>query len=372
MQLTPFRLEQYFAQYEFSAPYQLCNSDCEAMTIGELLAFEEDAEERFQAHWLGYTETQGDPDLRGTVATLYDSLRPDQILLLAGAEEGIFLFINVALDAGDHIIVQFPGYQSLYQIAEDIGCEVTRWTICEREQTWEVDFDSLRAAIRPTTKAIIVNSPHNPTGHLLNKQALETLAAIARAHNLYLFCDEVYKSLELGDNPAVPAGCDVYDNAVSLGVMSKSFGLPGLRIGWIASHNTELLVKMQEFKYYTTICNSAPSEFLANLALRHKERLLQRNKAIIKQNLSVAGPFFADYAALFNWIPPQAGPVAFPALRFEEPLEMFYRDLIETQGVLLAPGSMFGLNDDHFRMGFGRKNFPENLTHFRAYLEQRF
>ncbi len=371
MNFTSFKLENYFNRYEFSAPYQLCNSDCEAMSIGELLAFEEGAAERFHGHWLGYTEAQGDPGLREAITPLYDTIQSEQVLCLTGAEEGIFLFMRVALVPGDHLIVQCPAYQSLYQLAEDMGCEVTRWQMQERDDRWELDFDRLREAVNPKTKAIIVNSPHNPTGFLLNQEQLHTLVDIARQHDLYLFCDEVYKGLEFGDAPPVSAGCDLYEKAISLGVLSKSFGLAGLRIGWTASQDRKLLSAMQEFKYYTTICNSAPSEFLAELALRHQARLLERNTTLVRENVALAQEFFADYASLFRWIPPQAGPIAFPSLRIEQSVEAFCQELVETQGVLLAPGTMFGDDRRHFRMGFGRRNFPDNLAQFRTYLERK-
>ncbi|WP_199313636.1 aminotransferase class I/II-fold pyridoxal phosphate-dependent enzyme [Leptolyngbya sp. FACHB-671] len=338
------------------------------MTIEELLSLEAGAAQKFHQTWLGYTETQGSSELRNVVAQTYQTIGHDNVLIHAGAEEAIFIFMNIALQPGDHIIVHFPCYQSHASIAQSIGCEVDWWKSCEDDH-WELDLDWLRGAIQPNTKAIVINCPHNPTGYVMSRAKLEELVAICRQHHILLFSDEVYRLLEYRDEDTLPAACDLYENAVSLGVMSKTYGLAGLRIGWIATHNREAYQAMAEFKDFTSICNSAPSEFLATLALRNRDQIIQRNRAIIAANIEVCDRFFANHMDLFNWRAPKGGSTAFPSLKQGIDVEEFCNDLVNQQGVLLLPSTYFDYGDQNFRIGLGRKNLPECIEKLSAYLK---
>ena len=370
MNIQPFTLERYFAQYEFNAPYLLCTSDCESLTVGELLALEPGAAEGLQQCWLGYTESQGSPELRTEIAGLYHQIDLDDILVHAGAEEAIFNFMNAVLDPGDHVIVHSPCYQSLYEVARAAGCQLTRWATAEAE-AWTLDLAWLEQHIQPNTKVIVVNCPHNPTGYLMSQDAQQQLIEIARRHNLLLFFDEVYRGLEYRPEDQLPAACDLYENAISLGVMSKTYGLAGLRIGWIATRNREVYQAMAAFKDYTTICNSAPSEYLAALALRQKGAIVERNLEIAKHNLALLNSFFDRHQAIFSWVPPKAGAIAFPGLKLNQSVEAFCADVVAQAGVLLLPGTKYDFDDRHFRVGFGRKNMPEALARLEAYLEEQ-
>lgn len=364
MQLFPFKLERYFARYEFNVRYLLCSSDCESLTIGDLLALEPDAQARFQEHWLGYTESQGAPALRQAISRVYTSIQPEQVLVHSGAEEAIFLFMHAALQAGDHVIVHSPCYQSLFEVARSIGCQVSFWEANE-QNGWALDLNALQRNLRPNTRAVIVNTPHNPTGYLMGQDEFADLNHLAQERGLLLFCDEVYREAEYLPEDRLPAACDVNERAVSLGVLSKTYGLPGLRIGWIATHQGELYQRMAQLKDYTTICNSAPSEFLAEIALRHHQRLAQRNLDIIARNLALLDHFFARHAERLSWVRPKAGPIAFPRLLDGE-VDSFCHELVTQAGVLLLPGTLFGDQGNHFRIGFGRKNMPEALEQLEA------
>jgi aspartate/methionine/tyrosine aminotransferase len=366
MKLSPFKLERYFAQYEFSVKYMICGSDCQSFTIQELLALEPSALESFQRHWLGYTESPGSQSLRQEIANIYQTIAPDQVLVHSGAEEAIFLFMHAVLNADDHVIVHSPCYQSLFEVARGIGCEVTHWTAREGDG-WALDLDELRRSLRPNTRAIVLNTPHNPTGYLMAPGDFHELNRIAQEHGIPLFSDEVYREAEHRPEDRLPSACDVSESAVSLGVMSKTYGLPGLRIGWIATHNQPLLDKMAALKDYTTICNSAPSEFLAELALRHRQTLVRRNLGIILDNLSRLDEFFARHSERFVWRRPKAGPIAFPRLLGGD-VEAFCHDLVTRAGVLLLPGTIYDDPGNHFRIGFGRQNLSEGLERLEAYL----
>jgi len=235
------------------------------------------------------------------------------VLVHAGAQEAIFLFIHAVLEPGDRVIVQWPCYQSLAQVAQSMGCEVSLWRARESEG-WAPDVDELRSFLRGGAKAIIINSPHNPTGYHMPPAVFGEINALAEAHGALLFSDEVYRELELDPLDRLPAACDLGSHAVSLGVMSKAYGLAGLRIGWIATHNAALRERMAALKDYTTICSSAPSEFLAELALRHRKDLTNSNLALIQRNLTELDGFFHRHADRFVWTRPKAGPIAFPRL----------------------------------------------------------
>ncbi|MCU0287695.1 MAG: aminotransferase class I/II-fold pyridoxal phosphate-dependent enzyme [Acidobacteria bacterium] len=367
MKIKDFRLERFFARFEFTAPYLLCTSDCESFTIEELLSLEKNSANAFHKLHLGYTETLGNLELRLEISKLYANARPEDILVLAGAEEGIFIFMNALLEPGDHIIVQSPCYQSLSEVATAIGCNVTEWFM-DAQNNWELDLDFLKKNITPRTRAIVVNFPNTPTGYTMPPEMFNELIEIARRHDIYIFSDEVYRFLEYDPRDRIPAACDRYDKAVSLGVMSKSFGLPGLRIGWLATRDKSLYQKIASFKDYTTICCSAPGEFLAALALRNKEYILARNLDIIKSNLQLLENFFKKYANLFEWVKPRAGLLIFPHLLFEQDAETFCLDLVNKKGVLLLPASVFNYENHYVRFGFGRRNMPEALRRLEEYL----
>ena len=369
MNLPPFKLERFFAKYEFNTQYLLCSSDCESMSVAELLALDADqadAEQKLQQLWLGYTESPGSPALRAEICKLYETVQPEDILVHAGAEEAIFLFMFAAFQEYDHVIVHSPGYQSLAEVARAAGCDVSPWRARE-ENGWALDLDELRHLMRTNTRAIILNTPHNPTGDLMSREDYEAVHRFAQEKNLLIFSDEVYRESEYDPAMRLPAGCEYGEHAVSLGVTSKTYGLAGLRIGWIATKNRRIYEKMASLKDYTTICNSAPSEFLAEVAMRNRQKLVDRNMGIIKANLSIMDDFFARHTDLFAWVRPRAGSMAFPRYLGRD-VEEFCDELVKKAGVLLLPGSVYDDARNHLRLGLGRKNLPEAVQKLEEFL----
>lgn len=369
MKINDFKLEVFFTRHEFTAPHLLAQSDCESMPAKELLALEPGAEEIFLKTWLGYTQVPGSPELRESVAGLYQNIDMDHIIIHAGAQEAIFNFMNIFLKRGDHIITQFPVYQSLYEIAKSIGCSISKWQIRQSEKGWFMNPDDLEKLIRPETRLICINTPNNPTGYAFSEAQMIHIAEIADRHGLYVFSDEVYKGLELNKIKS-PWFADIYEKAVSLGVMSKAYGLAGLRIGWIAARDREILEKMIKMKHYTSICSSSLSENLAIIALRHGNAILKKNIGIIKNNLEISDKFFSRNKELFLYNRPMAGPIAFHKINIDMPVLQFCNDLIEKKGVLLLPGDVFDYQEPYFRMGYGRGDFSENLEVFEEYLDE--
>jgi aspartate/methionine/tyrosine aminotransferase len=371
MNLPSFKLERFFARYEFNTEYLLCSSDCESMSIAELLALDADPADtagRFQRLWLGYTESQGSPALRTEICKLYETIEPDEILVHAGAEEAIFLFMFAAFKEYDHVIVHSPAYQSLADVARAAGCDVSPWRARE-ENGWSLDLDELRHLMRTNTKAIIINTPHNPTGYLMARSDYEALHQFARTNKLLLFSDEVYRESEYDPVERLPAACDFGEHAISLGVTSKTYGLAGLRIAWVATKNRKIYEKMAALKDYTTICNSAPSEFLAEVALRNRHKLIERNLGIIKHNLGILDDLFARRADRFSWVRPRAGSMAFPRYLGGN-VQTFCDELVDEAGVLLMPGSVYDDSRNHFRIGLGRKNLPQAVGKLDAFLSR--
>ena len=366
MQLSPFKLERYFAKYEFNTEFLLCSSDCETISVADLLALEEGAAEGFQSLRLGYTESLGSPTLRKEIAGMYSTTQPEDVLVFSGANEAIYLFMLASLKENDHIIVHSPHYQSLSEVAKGIGCMVSPWRARE-ENGWALDLDELRHLMRSSTKAVIVNVPHNPTGWLMPHADFDALNRFVQEKSLLLFSDEVYRESEYDPADRLPAAVDYGAHAVSLGVTSKTYGLAGLRIGWLATKNRDLYEKMTSLKDYTTICNSAPSEFLAEVAMRHRAELANRNLEIIKHNLSIIDELFVKYSSTFSWHRPRAGSMGFPKL-LKGSVEKFCDSLVREAGVLLLPGSVYDDTHNHFRLGLGRKNLPQAVERLEGYL----
>lgn len=368
MIIAEFALERYLAKHEFSAQYLLCTSDCETVSVRELLALEDGSSESFLDLRLGYTQSQGSPALREEISGWYTSLSPDQIVVTTGAEETIFIAMQVLLSPGDHVIVQTPAYQSLTELPHSLGCTVTPWALTEKGGRWVLDPDLLTDLIRPGTRMLVVNSPHNPTGHIFSHDEWIQIRDICSEHDIRILSDEVYRGSEHLSSLRLPAMADMYEYGYSIGVMSKALGLAGLRIGWIASQDRDFISRFLAFKDYTTICNSSTSEFLATVALRQKDSILARNNQIIKENLSSLDSFFHRYGDIVSWSRPQAGSTAFPRIVSDEPGDIFCEKVLENAGILLLPGSVFGVATPHFRIGYGRADFSSNLIQFEKYL----
>ncbi len=369
MKLTPFKLERYYSQYEFSAKHSICNSDCEAMTISELLQMEEGSEEAFHNHWLGYTETEGHPNLRKEIASIYETISSTHLLVCTGAQEPIFLFSQSNLESGDEVIVQTPCYESLKSIPISIGCTVKTWEVQYSDDGPSFSLDELADLITNQTKVIFLNSPHNPTGYHFSKEEQAEIVKLARKHGCIIFCDEVYRELELDPSFRIPAFADVYENGVSIGVMSKSYGLPGLRIGWVATKNESILEKIAILKEYTSICNSAPSEFLAEVALRNRAKILDRNLAIVRHNKLLYDKFFSLHEELFSWYPQKAGPISFVKMKMDTDDKSFAERALKEKQLLILPGWVYDY-PGFFRVGMGRTQIPESLTVFGQFIEE--
>jgi aspartate/methionine/tyrosine aminotransferase len=320
---------------------------------------------------LRYIETRGTPELRAAIASTYDALDADDVLCFAGAEEGLYCAMHALLSPGDHAIVLVPNYQSAESIPRSI-CDVTGIALHE-DRNWALDIDDVRAALRSNTRLISVNFPNNPTGKIADRETFTALVQLCEERGVYLFSDEVYRGIERDAAKRLPQAADVHESALSLNVVSKAYGLPGLRVGWIACRNRKLLDRMEQIKHYLSICNSAPSEVLATIAVKAASTIFERNRQLTAENLKKLDAFFAQHRDRFEWYEPDGGCIAYPRYLGNDGIESFCKRLVEEAGVLLLPASMYRselltMPKDRFRIGYGRRGIDEALTAFEALL----
>jgi aspartate/methionine/tyrosine aminotransferase len=374
MMLPEFALETYFARWEFTARYNLTASDAQAVSLARLLELADPAD---RAEWesltLGYTPTRGAPSLREAIAATYDVVRPADIMTFVPGE-AITSVMRALLEPGDHVITVLPNYQSAENVPRSL-CEVTGVPL-RPEDGWDLDTDAIAAALRPSTRLIAVNFPNNPTGSVASLGRWHALVDLARDRGIYLFSDEIYRGVERDPARTLPQAADEYERAISLGGLSKAYGLPGLRIGWIACRDRDVLDRAERVKHYGSICSAAPSEVLARIAVKARETLLAGTREVIAANLPHFAGFFARHAGLFAWSPPDGGCVCYPRYLGLDGVEAFCRGAVQEGSVLLLPASVYAsplvtLPDDRFRVGIGRADAPQRLAALEDFLGRR-
>ena len=328
------------------------------------------ADDESRALWdtlsLAYTDSQGHPKLLEEIAELYKFVSKESIVEIV-PEEGIFIAMNTLLEPGDHIITTFPGYQSLFEIAASIGCTISKWMPnLEHDNAFSVQ--ELKGLVHENTKLLVINFPHNPTGALITQTEFNEIVSFAAEKGIRIFSDEMYRFTELDPADRLSSICEMNQKSISLFGLSKSFSLPGLRVGWLASQDQQLIENIKKFKDYTTICGSAPSEILAIIALRSRERILTRTHTIIFNNLTILEDFFRQYTSVFSWVKPKGGTICFPKLLLDMTIDDFCDSLLKKKGVMLLPSSVLGYPSNHFRVGFGRKNMPDVLEKLEDFI----
>ena len=375
--LPDFRLETWFSRWEFVAEHHLTASDAQTLTVAVLLALAGDADrEAFSALPLGYTPTWGTDRLRNAIATTYDTCAADDVLTFAGAEEAIFWLMQLLVRPGEHAVVTVPNYQALETLPVAAGVQVSGVPLDENDG-WRLDLDRVRAALRPSTRLVAVNFPNNPTGAVPDPETWQGLSDLCAERGIRLLADEVYRGLELDPARRLTQAADLAPAHVSINVLSKSYGLPGLRVGWVATRDRDVLRSLERHKHYTSICNAGPSEFLAAVAVEHGAAIHERNRALIADNLTAFDAFFATHKDLFEWSPPDGGCVAFPRYLGPGGVDAFCRTLVESAGVLLLPAGIYRSDlapvpTDRFRIGVGRSDAGPALAAFDRFLSTDF
>ena len=320
----PSNLNGIFARYEFNAKYLLCSSDCESLSVGDLLAFEPGAEEGLKTHWLGYTESTGCAIRCGRKSAAFTAAsNRSRYWSTAVRRKPSSCSCTPMLQPGDHLIVHWPCYQSLFEIAKSIGCEVTFWE-ARLENNWALDLEELKRNLRTNTRAIIVNTPHNPTGNLMPNTEFPGSSMPWRRNK----ASSSFRTKSIANwNTTLQTGFHrpviLTRSAVSLGVMSKAYGLAGLRIGWVATHNAPVLARMAASQ---GLHHHLQQRTQANTWLNWRCVTAIRSSGGIYRSSGttcrVLEAFFTAHADRFDWVRPKAGPIAFPHLSGED-IEQF-------------------------------------------------
>jgi aspartate/methionine/tyrosine aminotransferase len=377
--LPDFRLETWFSRWEFAAAHSFTASDAQTMTVAELLEMAGRSLDDIAGIDLGYRPTYGTRELREAVAQQYDVIAADDVLAFAGAQEALFWVLAELLADGGHAVVTVPNYQSVETVPLASSASVSGlplWAGDGAALRWTLDLDRLLSLLRPDTRVVAVNFPNNPTGFVPDHDTFRALAQLCDDRGIVLVCDEVYRGVEVDPATTLPHAADLTPSAVSVNVMSKSYGLPGLRVGWVATQDRALLDRLERRKHYTSICNPGLTEHLAALALSVGGTIHARNRAIVAANITLVREFFADYPDRFEFEAPAGGCVSFPRYIGADGPEVFARRAIEEAGVLTLPASIYSsalaqVPMDRFRIGFGRTSLPSTLEALRVHLDQQ-
>jgi len=366
VKIEPFALERWMTTYEQHVRFDIAESGILPLTVNEMLAWEPASEREYLLNSLldlrlGYSEAPGSFALRSLIAATYQQCGPENILVTTGAIEANFLLFNTLLDSGDEVIAQSPAYQQLISVPRAVTQNVALWNI-RSEGGFHYDLADLESLITPKTRLIVINTPHNPTGAMLSREELGRIYALAESVGARVLCDEAYRWLEIpgGVMPDYPI-FNLGSHGISVGTVSKPFGLPGLRIGWIAAP-AETIAACWALRDYITLSPGKLNDALAILAFKHRERIIERNRAIITQNLATAQRWIAEQQDVLSWTPPRGGLLSLLHYNLNIPSLELANRLAEEYSVMLAPGSAFGF-EHYLRLGIGQEPriFAEGL-----------
>jgi aspartate/methionine/tyrosine aminotransferase len=357
MKIERFALERWMTAHELHVEYDIAESGIFPLTVSDLLdleppALREQTLDRLLNLRLGYSEATGTLELRALLAETYLDCTPYNILVTTGAIEANFLLFNVLLQPGDHVIAPYPAYQQLYSVPRALGCDVSLWQ-ARPENGFRFDLDEFEGLVKPETRLVVINSPHNPTGAMLSPDETQRLADIAQSVGAKVLSDEAYRWLTIpgAETPAPPA-YNLGPGCISVGTLSKPFGLPGLRLGWMAAP-AEVITECWWLRDYVSLSPGKLNDALAILAIKHRDKIIQRNQAIIAANLATAHEWVAAHAEFVSWKPPRGGLLALLHYRLDMPSLDLANLLAEEYSVMLAPGSAFGL-EQYLRIGIGQ------------------
>lgn len=369
MKIAAFKVEEWMNEYEMDAEYNIAETCVESLTVEELLNFSDEPEARLEEikkMQLTYGDIKGSAAFKKGVSSLYESMKPENILPAHGAIGANFLLLYSLVEAEDEVVSVFPTYQQLYSIPESFGAEVKKLDL-KYEAGFLPDLDKLRALVSKKTKLIAINNPNNPSGVVMKREILEEIVELARAADAYILADEVYRGFNLEEE--IPSIADLYEKGISVGSMSKVFSLAGLRMGWIAGPE-EVIELCQLHRDYTTISNSMISDYLSTIALKNKDKIIKRNLSKVKKQLQILDDWVQN-EELIEYVKPNGGTTAFLKYDLDVDSETFANKLFEAKGVLVVPGTAFG-REGFFRIGFAGNELElkEGLALLKEFLQE--
>lgn len=362
---------QFVQKLNCSIEGNLSNSSAQSLTLEELCRL---SSEDLSSIELSYSSFKGSDVLRKNIAQFHQELNhhktlmnEDNVLTFCGAQEALSSVYQAVLEPNDEVVVVTPNYPSLTQMAEQLGCVIKAINL-SAENNWQVCINDFKSRINKNTKLIVINSPHNPTGSFIDSALAEEILTLAKQFDCYLIADDVSQASNYHNLPLSHRFLD-YDKTIVISVMSKSFGLSGLRIGWAVSKNKDLLSKLLAIKSFSSICCSALDEAAAILAFENKDKIIKNNNLIIKSNIKLFQAFVDRYSEQFNWQPPKAGILAVVEVKNSRDIKAWAENMTHKTGVLVLPAILFGLTGNYFRLGLGQNNFEDLLAKLSDYLE---
>lgn len=367
MRLPPFPLVNWFSAAEGRFDLSLSHSDCEPLSVSDLLSESELSE--FATLRLNYGLFAGSNDLRHAIAAQYDTITPEDVLVFSGASEAIYTFMRTTLNPGDQVIVPMPLFNALHAIARSMGCQVVEWRPTN-EMTGAYDVSTLVSLCSERTKLIVLNFPHNPTGQMISEEQLRAIGETARKFDAYLFSDEQFRLLEIPPTTTLPAACDLYEKAVSVSGVSKTLGLGGLRIGWLATRCRKTIEAAREYRFYTTETTNTPCQYLTCRALQRGNQILPRNRARIAANVERLRLFAEEHHDKLVLHMPKAGTMAVVEQKTALTSVDLCQRLLNAERVFLVPGEVIGISDRLLRFGLGRNDLAEGLARFGDFLRR--
>ena len=366
MDMNGFLVDMYFTENEKSAEYMMGSSDPESLSMNEIMS----GMLSYKNASLSYELGNGYLPLREKLAQMYSSIKPENIAVMNGGEESIYVIMRALLRPGDEIVVQMPSYQSLSVIAKEIGCSIIEYRT-SFEEDWNFDLIKLQSKITTKTKMLVLNYPHNPTGACLLNEDMEIIAQMCREYDLYLVSDEVYRFLKIDTIYSDGSFADLYDKAIAIGSFSKTFAAPGLRLGWVAVKSPGILSRILTYRHFTSTCSNLPCQYIANEIMKKKDIIIKRNNDIILNNAELLNQFIARYPDIFDYVPPKGATMAYVRLHDGTSAADFCEEVLEKTGVLIVPSSVLDDNYEYLRIGLGRKNFHECLERLNDYLTEK-
>jgi len=348
-----FYIERIQCEWENVVDYNLSESGVHPITVR---GFVDDptALERLLTTELGYPQSNGTLELRERIAALYPGAGPDNVLVTTGCAEANFLALQTLLQPGDEMVVMLPNYLQIWGLGHNYGLQVKTFRLQE-ERGWAPDLDELDRAVSERTRAIAVCNPNNPTGYILTEAEMEAIVAAAARVGAWLLADEIYSGAERLTDVQTPSFWGHYDKVLAMGSLSKAYGLPGLRIGWVVAP-AAIAQALWAHHDYTTVATSMLSNQLAAIALSPevRPRLIARARDYVRQGFSILEHWLQEHAGAFELVPPQAAAICFARYHLDIDSIALMERLIHEKSVLILAGDYFGLPGPHLRIGFGQ------------------
>ena len=351
MKIRDFGVEIWMNLYENNCEHNLAETCVESMTVNELLDLSGDRDNiinNILQMQMSYGDIEGSPKLVKGVQSLYNTIKPEQITITHGAIGANALTMFALIEPGDHVISVLPTYQQHYSIPEAYGADVQILKL-KPENNFLPDLEELKSYVNEKTKLICINNPNNPTGALMDETFLKKIVEIARSVDAYIICDEVYRGLDHEGSGFTTSIADLYEKGISSGSISKTFSLAGLRIGWLVG-SEDFIELVNRRRDYTTISCGRIDDYLAGIALEHKDKIIERNHKIVRDNIKIVDAW-VNNEPLITYVKPKAGTTAFLQYDIDMPSETFCIKLLESKGVMMVPGTALDM-EGFLRLGY--------------------